>query len=201
MKKFYKILPLNNFAVVFLGILQAVIFYFLGNDFFNYYFILTTLLVVFNSENKKIALLIQTAFFPFALTVVLKAIMVAGLFLLIKDMKQVRIRYSTAGLTIFFVFLVYFEHNQVAALFPGLIAFSAIMYYTARIRASLDNLTTLLFSYLIAIAVYSFLYIAITPENVIKPVFAVPVDIIQILFSVLLISILEKANYHINNNG
>jgi hypothetical protein len=192
MKKLYNPLPLNNFAVFFLAVIQAIIFYFSGTDFFNYYFLLTTLFVVLNAKNKNFALLMQVVFAPLALKLVVKSVLVAGLFLLIKDMKQVKIRYSTAGLMIFFTFLVYFEHNQVAALFPGLIAFSAIMYYTTRIRASLDNLTTLLFSYLIAIAVYSFLYITFGSEHVIRPVLAIPVDIIQILFSVLLISITQN---------
>ncbi len=192
MKIFYKILPLNNFAICFLGVLQAVTYYFIGNDFFNYYFLLINLFILLNSKNKKIALGAQVAFAPFALEIVIKTIVVTGVYLLIKNMKQVKIRYSTIGLTIFFVFLVYFEHNQVAALFPGLIAFSAIMYYTSRIRASLDSLTTLLFAYFVATVVYSFLYITIAPVNVIKPVFAIPVDIIQILFGVLLTSITEK---------
>lgn len=192
MKLLKKILPLNNTFLGLFVILQFSLFYFTGKDFINYYFLILSLLVLMLAKNKTLGIMFQSIFIFVNPIVVLKTILVCALSLWIKNQKQIKIRYSTIGLIIFFIFLVYFEHNQVAALFPGLVAFSAILYYTSRIRASLENLTRILPAYAIAITVYTFIYIILSPKDVIKPIFALPIDIIQILFAVLIYSILEN---------
>jgi len=191
MKQLKNQFPLNNVVLVVFGLFQAVIVYFGKTEFINYYFLMTTLLAVMSARNKTIAVFIQAIFIIINPVVAVKAILLSILYLWTISKKQIKIRFSTISLTVFFIFLVYFEHNQVAALFPGLVALSAIMYYTSRIRASLSNLTAILPAYLITIALYTFTFIIFSPVNAIKPVFALPIDIIQILFAVLLYSIFE----------
>lgn len=192
MKLLKNLIPLNNISILILFFIQLIVFYLTKNDFLSYYFLTISLLLLLLSENKLLVIVLQFVFMIFNPIVALKTILTCVLFLWTKNLKEIKIRYTTFILIIFFGFLVYFEQNQVVSLFPGLVAFSAIMYYTARIRASLKTLTTILPAYIISIVIYTFIYISYTPLNSIKPIFSVPIDIIQILFSVLIYSIFQK---------
>ncbi len=127
----------------------------------------------------------QIAFVFVSPPVTFRAVSFGILYLLLKK-KKVPFRISLVLLALLFMLLARYDAFRIPVVFPGVLAFGALIYAISRVKNLAHTLSPALPPFFVASLAYVFFYLFWEHAYRFKPVSAIPLDLIQLTATAVL---------------
>ncbi len=105
--------------------------------------------------------------------------------------RRLPLRFSVLLAGVLFLFLARFDQFRISVVFPGVMAAGAMVYAISRVPGTAVRMARLMTPYLLTILPYIVVFLALDGAYRDRPVSAIPLDLIQIVVSVVVIQTLS----------
>ncbi|NOZ12873.1 MAG: hypothetical protein GXO69_04390 [Acidobacteria bacterium] len=151
----------------------------------DYFLVGMTFFFILTAPRPWFFVVLQFAFILVAPPAVFRAVLFGVLFLLLRDNK-IPFRVSVVLLVFFFFFLARYAGFRIPVVFPGVLAIGALIYAVSRVKGLAVVLAPSLSVYCIVSLIYVFFYLFWEHAYRFQPVFAIPLDLIQLTTAAVL---------------
>lgn len=174
-------------ALIGLYLLQWVILLAVPGVRLEYFLVGMTLLFVLLADHPWHFVVLQILFVTISLPITFKAVFFGMLFLVLLK-RHISLKLSLLLLAIIFILLARFDDYRIPVVFPGVIAIGAVVYAMSRVRGVRQILENAMPAYVAATILYIFVYLFAQQASQFKPVFAVPLDLIQLATTAVVVT-------------
>ncbi len=157
----------------------------------DYFLVGMTFLFVLVSSRPWVFVVFQFAFVLVAPPAVFRAVLFGILFLLLRNNK-IPFRVSVVLLMLFSFFLARYNGFRIPVVFPCVLAIGALIYAVSRVKGLAVVLASSLLVYFVVSLVYVFFYLFWEHAYRFQPVFAIPLDLIQLTTAAVLFCTVRK---------